>query len=503
MSQSSKTRRNASPDLLYNHLPPHAPEMERSVLGALMVDGSGFDEVTELLSPDSFYDKKNQLIYDAIQELAAKEQPFDALAVKDRLEKNGKFEEAGGMAYLGELMREATGSAGIRYHAEVINEKYIRRRIIASTSEAQTNAFDDTFDSKELLDTTQASLYAISEQSQRKEYTQIDPVVRAAYKEVQDAANNKGGMSGIPALFSKLDKKTSGWQKSDLIIIGARPAMGKTAFALSMARNIAFTQNKPMAFFSLEMSAIQLTKRLMSNVCEIPADKLRSGQLEPYEWAQLDSGLGEMMGKNLIIDDTSALSIFELRTKARRMKEKENIELIMIDYLQLMNASGMKFSSRQEEVSLISRNLKALAKELDIPIIALSQVSRKVSDREGEDAKRPQLSDLRESGSIEQDADLVCFIHRPEYYHITGSSDGQQDYRGKAEIIIAKHRNGETGIVYLKFKPEFTRFMDPDDSTISGNAIHGEAMEAVPRDEFPPSPFDDQPFAGATEEVPY
>ncbi len=466
----SKTNsRTAAPDQLLTHMPPQALEMERSVLGSLMVDRAGYDIVTDILSPDSFYDKKHQLIYAAIRDLAAEDKPFDAISVKAQLEKNGTFNDAGQMVYLADLVREATGSAGIRYHAEVIAEKYIKRQLITASSEMQTQAFDETIDSQELLNSAQQSLYRISQDSQHKDFTQINPVVDRVYKSIEDAAKLKGGLSGVPTLFHKIDDITSGWQNSDLIIIAARPAMGKTAFALSMARNIAVSQRLPMAFFSLEMSNDQLVKRLVSNVCEIAADKLRSGDLKPYEWTQLDSKITELKDAPLFIDDTSSLSIFELRTKARRLVAEHGVKIIMIDYLQLMTASGsgIKFGNRQEEVSTISRNLKALAKELDVPIIALSQVNREVTKREGEEAKRPQLSDLRESGAIEQDADIVCFLHRPEYYKIYQSNDNTQDYRGKAEFIIAKHRNGALDIVQLKFKPEFTRFMNLDDYSVS------------------------------------
>ena len=470
---SKPNSRTAAPDQLLTHLPPQAMEMERSVLGSLMVDRAGFDLITDILTPESFYDKKHQLIFEAIRDLAVDDKPFDVLSVKSRLEKTGNFKDAGQMVYLADLIREATGSAGIRYHAEVIAEKYIKRQLITASSEVQTQAFDDTVDSNQLLDAAQDTLYKISERSQRTEFTQINPVIDRVYRSIEDTAKLQGKLSGTPTLFHKIDSITSGWQKSDLIIIAARPAMGKTAFALSMARNIAVSQRIPLAFFSLEMSNEQLVKRLISNVCEIEADKLRSGDLKPYEWTQLDSKITELKDAPLYVDDTSSLSIVELRTKARRLVQEHKVEVIIIDYLQLMTASGsgMRFGNRQEEVSQISRSLKALAKDLNVPIIALSQVNREVAKREGEEGKRPQLSDLRESGAIEQDADIVCFLHRPEYYKIYQSDDNTQDYRGKAEFIIAKHRNGALGIVYLRFKPELTRFMNLDEYTGGGGTI--------------------------------
>ena len=467
---SKPNTRTAAPEQLLTHIPPQALEMERSVLGSLMVDRAGYDLVTEIITPDSFYDRKHQLIYEAIRDLAVEDKPFDVLSVKAQLEKKGTFKDAGQMVYLADLIREATGSAGIRYHAEVIAEKYIKRQLITASSEVQTKAFDETVDSKQLLDSAQDNLYKISERSQRTEYTQINPIISRVYQSIEEAAKLRGKLSGVPTLFHKIDKITGGWQKSDLIIIAARPAMGKTAFALSMARNIAVSQRVPMAFFSLEMSNDQLVKRLISNVCEIEAEKLRSGDLQPYEWTQLDAKITELNDAPLYVDDTSSLSIFELRTKARRLVQEHHVQIIMIDYLQLMTASGsgIRFGNRQEEVSHISRSLKALAKDLNVPVISLSQVNREVTKREGEEAKRPQLSDLRESGAIEQDADIVCFLHRPEYYKIYQSADNTQDYRGKAEFIFAKHRNGSLDIVHLKFKPELTRFMNLDDYTGGG-----------------------------------
>jgi len=299
----------------------------------------------------------------------------------------------------------------------------------------------------------------------KKDYTQINPVIAEAYDLIQKAAARTDGLSGLESGYTKLDKMTSGWQKSDLIIIAARPAMGKTAFVLSMAKNIAVNFRNPVALFSLEMSNVQLVNRLISNVCEIPSEKIKSGQLAAYEWQQLDYKLKDLLDAPLYVDDTPSLSVFELRTKARRLVREHGVRIIIIDYLQLMNASGMSFGSRQEEVSTISRSLKGLAKELNIPIIALSQLNRGVESREGIDGKRPQLSDLRESGAIEQDADMVCFIHRPEYYKIFQDEKGN-DLHGMAEIIIAKHRNGAVGDVLLRFRGEFARFQNPDDEMI-------------------------------------
>ena len=298
------------------------------------------------------------------------------------------------------------------------------------------------------------------------------------------------GLKGLASGFDKLDAATNGWQNGNLIVVAGRPAMGKTAFALSLAKNIAVDQNRPMAFFSLEMSDVQLANRLMSNACQIDGKKLLSGQLDQEDWKRLDKNLAVLIEAPLYIDDTESLSVMELRTKARRLVKEHHVELIMIDYLQLMTASGMRYNNRQEEVSIISRSLKGLAKELNIPVLALSQLNRGVESREGAEGKRPQLSDLRESGAIEQDADMVVFLHRPEYYGLLQSSDGFIDYRGKAEVIISKHRKGATGIVMMDFMGEFTRFLNPEDNNIGKSPIGGEIVGSRINGENNPGHFD-------------
>ena len=297
----------------------------------------------------------------------------------------------------------------------------------------------------------------------------MDPIIKDAIDIIMRHYQNKDGLTGVPTGYTKLDDITSGWQASDLVIIAGRPAMGKTSFALSLAKNVASDYKVPTAFFSLEMSNVQLVNRLISNCCEIQGKHIQSGQLEPDEFDRLDKRISALTGAPLYIDDTPGLSVFELRTKARRLVREHGVKIIMIDYLQLMNANGMRFSSRQEEVSTISRSLKGLAKELNIPILALSQLNRGVESREGLEGKRPQLSDLRESGAIEQDADMVLFVHRPEYYHIYQDDHGR-DLHGMAQIIIAKHRKGATGDVLLTFRGEYTRFENPEDTQLGNSA---------------------------------
>ena len=498
----------------YGHLQPQAPELEEAVLGALMIEKDAYSLVSEILKPESFYEYRNQLLYKAIQTLAIQQKPIDILTVAEQLRSTGELEEVGGPVHIAQLAGKVNSSAHIEYHARIIAQKFLARELITYTSLIQTKAFDETNDVEDLMQEAEGKLFAISQQNMKKDYTQINPVIKQAYEQLKIAASRDSGLSGLSTGFYDLDKMTSGWQKSDLVIIAARPAMGKTAFVLSMAKNIAVNNREPVALFSLEMSNVQLVNRLITNVCEISGEKIKSGQLAPYEWGQLDSNITALFDAPLYVDDTPSLSIFELRTKARRLVREHGVKLIIIDYLQLMNASGASFGSRQEEVSTISRSLKGLAKELDIPIIALSQLNRGVESREGIEGKRPQLSDLRESGAIEQDADIVCFIHRPEYYKIFQDEKGN-DLHGVAEIIIAKHRNGAVGDVRLRFVGQYARFQNLQDESIAPlpeDAVLGSKMNrrqmapASASDEYigmppvPPPPADNPfPMGGVTD----
>ena len=475
MAEQTNNRRRKSNqplDPTYGHLQPQATEMEKAVLGALMIDKDAYAIVCEILRPESFYEPRNQMVYAAIRDLSMEEKPVDMLTVTDQLAKSGNLEQVGGPGYIAELSSGVATSANIEYHANVIAQKSLARQLISFSSMIQTKAFDETIDVEDLMQEAEGSLFELSQHNMKKDYTAIDPVIAQAVKGIQDAAKNTDGLTGVSTGYYKLDDITSGWQASDLVIIAGRPAMGKTSFALSMAKNIAADLRQPMAFFSLEMSNVQLVNRLISNACEIQGSKILNGQLQRDEWERLDKNINQLLGAPLYVDDTPGLSVFELRTKARRLVREHGIKLIMIDYLQLMNANGMRFSSRQEEVSTISRLLKGLAKELNIPILALSQLNRGVESREGLEGKRPQLSDLRESGAIEQDADMVLFVHRPEYYHIYQDDNGR-DLHGMAQIIIAKHRKGATGDVLLTFRGEFTRFENPEEKTIDNRAPMG------------------------------
>lgn len=500
----STTRPKPQPVNDYGRLQPQALELEEAVIGALMIEKDAYSQVSEILRPESFYEHRHQLIYAAITDLAVQQKPVDILTVTEQLRKRGELEDVGGPFYITQLSSKVASSAHIEYHARIIAQKYLARQLITFSSDIETKAFDETLDVDDLMQEAEGKLFEISQRNLKKDYTQINPIIAEAYELLQKAAARTDGLSGLESGFTKLDKMTSGWQNSDLVIIAARPAMGKTAFVLSMARNIAVNFRNPVALFSLEMSNVQLVNRLIVNVCEIPGEKIKSGQLVAYEWQQLDYKLKDLIDAPLYVDDTPSLSVFELRTKARRLVREHGVKIIIIDYLQLMNASGMSYGSRQEEVSTISRSLKGLAKELNIPIIALSQLNRGVENREGIEGKRPQLSDLRESGAIEQDADMVCFIHRPEYYKIY-SDDKGNDLRGMAEIIIAKHRNGATGDVLLRFKAEYAKFQNPDDDMIIpmpdagamlGSRLNNIAGGSVPPPRVESAPIPNNPFGG-------
>ncbi len=485
MPENKKTRKVNNNSI---HMQPQAVDIEKMVLGALMVDKDAFSIVSEILHPETFYEPRSQKIYKAIQTLSLNEDPVDIMTVVEELKREGTLDEIGGAGYILELSERVASSAHIEYHAKILAQKYLARQLISFASVIETKAFDETVDVDELMQEAEGSLFELSQKNMRQDYTQIDPVVKQAVEILQKAAANKGGLTGIPTGYAKLDDYTSGWQRSDLVIIAGRPAMGKTSFALSLAKNIAVDYDTPIAFFSLEMNNVQLVNRLISNVCEIEGKKILNGQLDDEEWKRLDKNVRKLQAAPIYIDDTPGMSIFELRTKARRLVREKGVQVIMIDYLQLMNANGARFGSRQEEVSTISRSLKGLAKELDIPVLALSQLNRTVEGREGIDGKRPQLSDLRESGAIEQDADMVLFVHRPEYYRIFTDEKGN-DLHGKAQIIIAKHRKGGTGDVLLNFRGEFTRFENPTDSDkspIGGGEIIGSKING---DDLGPSPY--------------
>ncbi len=473
-------------------VPPQAVDLEEIVLGSVMIDKDALVQVENLLSVDIFYHNKHKTIYQAIDQLLKDGNPIDLLTVTQQLKKTGDLESVGGAFFLSQLTSRVASTAHLEYHSRILLEKYMMRELIHTSSEIITKSYEPSTDVFKLLDLAEANLFAISEKNFHREYEGMETLVESAIDEIIAAKESGGNLSGIPSGFKYLDRVTAGWQKSDLIIMAARPGMGKTAFVLSMARNMAVEHDVPLAIFSLEMSAVQLTTRLISSESEISADKLKKGTLKDYEWDVLNKKIKNLIKAPIYIDDTPALSIFELRSKARRLHSQHGIKMIVIDYIQLMTAGG-EGGNREQEISMISRSLKGLAKELNIPIITLSQLNRSVETRGG--LKRPMLSDLRESGAIEQDADLVMFIYRPEYYDLEYFDDkGEKPAKGMAEIIVAKHRNGPLENVLLRFKASHAKFMDPDfDSGFNGNsAPYGDINEGIPQTTVTfPSKMDD------------
>ena len=446
-------------------IPPQAIEMEQAVLGALLLEKDALNRVVDVVRPAMFYKDAHQVIYEGVNELFQNSEPIDLLTVKNWLSLNGKLEAVGGVYYLTELTSKVASAANIEYHARVIAQKYLLREMIKIGDEVVNKAYDETTDVFDLLDDTEKHLFELSETNLRRNYMAMTDLVHSTLKRLEGLQGQEGGVTGVPTGFSIMDQMTSGFQPSDLIIIAARPAMGKTAFTLSAMRNAAVRFGVPCAFFSLEMAATQLVQRLLCGEAEIDAQKVRTGRLERYEWEQLTTRIGQLSKAPIYIDDTPGLSIMDLRAKGRRLKAEKNIGMIMIDYLQLMTGSA-KAGSREQEIAGISRSLKELAKELNVPIIALSQLSRAVETRGGD--KKPMLSDLRESGSIEQDADMVMFLYRPEYYGLTTYEDGTST-QGVAEVIIAKQRNGPVGEVRLQFINKFAKFADLNDFQAEAN----------------------------------
>lgn len=442
-------------------IPPQAPDLEEAVLGAIMLEKDAILQVIDILKPESFYRDQHQKIFQAIIDLTSSNRAIDLLTVTEELRRKKELEEVGGPVFVSQLTSRIASTAHLEFHARIVAQKFIQRELIRVSSEIQHRAFDESTDVDDLLDFSEAELFNIAQGNIKKESQKVNVLIKEAIAQIQEASKRADSLIGIPSGFTKLDRLTNGWQGSDLVIIAARPSMGKTAFVLSMTRNMAVEHNRAVAIFSLEMASLQLVNRLIVAETELPSTRIRNGKLADFEWEQLDYKIKRLVDAPIFIDDTPAISVFELRAKARRLKRQHNIDILIIDYLQLMTGSADTRGNREQEVSTISRALKSIAKELDIPVIALSQLNRSVEIRTG--SKRPQLSDLRESGAIEQDADMVIFIHRPEKYGLLEDEEGNS-LRGLAEIILAKHRNGPIGDVLLKFKDEFAKFTDLEEA---------------------------------------
>ena len=473
INRDKKRRKTPGMDLstmVYGKVPPQAKELEEAVLGAIMLEKSAFDSLVDTnLKPECFYVEAHQLIFKAMMDMQQRGIPIDILTVVEELKRKEQLDLVGGPYYVTKLTNSVVSTANIEAHARILLQKFIQRELIRISGEIIGDAYEDSTDVFDLLDDSETKMFNITNNYLKKNFEDIGNVLAKTINRIDHLRLQKDDISGVTSGFPSLDRITYGWQPTDLIILAARPSVGKTAFALNLARNAALNPVKPMAvgFFSLEMSASQLVQRILSAESEIHMEKISRGKLEEHEYQQLHAkGIKKLETAPLYIDDTAALNIFEFRAKARRMVNKHQVKIIIIDYLQLMSGSGDRNSNREQEISNISRNLKALAKELNIPIIALSQLSRAVETRK--ESKMPQLSDLRESGAIEQDADMVMFIYRPEYYENFTNEMGE-DNRGETHIKIAKHRNGALETIKLKALLHIQKFEEWNaDSGIGG-----------------------------------
>lgn len=487
LNKDRKARRKTSLDLstmVYGKVPPQARDLEEAVLGAIMLEKTAFDTVIEILKPECFYVDAHQRIFRAMQSLAQKSMPIDLLTVVEELRSKEELELVGGPYFVTKLTNAVVSSANIDTHSRIILQKFIQRDLIRISGEVISDAYEDSTDVFDLLDEAESKLFEITNNHLRKNFDSIDSVLVKTIQRIEDMRNRQEDITGVPSGFASLDRVTYGWQPTDLVILAARPSVGKTAFALNLARNAALSASKPtpIAFFSLEMSSSQLVQRILSAESEIWLEKIARGKMEEHEMQQLyRNGIQRLQSAPIFIDDTPALNIFELRAKCRRLKNKHNLGLVIIDYLQLMSGTGDKRSSnREQEISTISRNLKGLAKELGIPIIALSQLSREVEKRKEGD-KMPQLSDLRESGAIEQDADMVMFLYRPEYYNITANEFGENN-KGETHVRIAKHRNGSLETIKLRALLHIQKFTEMEGDDFGGLGMPQGNWKPVPGD---------------------
>lgn len=491
MPSQSNTRKKvleAEEIALGGKLPPQALDVEEAVLGAMLVEPSCVEPAMEDLSDGSFLDKRHKMIYAAMCKLVEEHVSIDMITVASKLREMGNLEAVGGPVVLARLSENIGSAAHIEYYIKVLRQKNIQRDLISASNAILKDAYDDQVNMEDLVDMAQSRIYEAVQKNQKYDVQDIGSVINKAMNRIQEM-QTIDGLSGVPSGYPSIDRITNGWQKSDLIILAARPSVGKTAFALNIVRNAAVDHHIPVAFFSLEMSSIQLGMRLMTSESGLGADKIKGGQkLENDEWNLLEQSLKNLAKAPIYIDETPGLPLMEFRTKVKSLVKQKGVRLVIVDYLQLMQGPADYKGNREQEVAAISRMLKATAKELEIPIIALSQLSRASVQRQNGNGK-PQLSDLRESGSIEQDADMVLFIHRPDF---VGLSDDAAE-KEKTQLIIAKHRNGETRDIDMVFKSEKVRFMEISDTIYAQDEPHTyeSKMNSQPREEY--SPFDGGP----------
>lgn len=479
-TDNKKVRRKSSLDLgtmVYGKVPPQAKDLEEAILGAIMVQAGAIDTVSEWLKPEVFYVEAHQRIFNAMLSLLMKSQPVDILTVAEQLRSTEELEIVGGAYYVTKLTNSVVSAANIEAHSKIIIQKFVQREVIRIGGLMIAEAYEDSADIFDLLENAENNLFAITKALQNNDFKQVDHLLVKAIQEIEKMRHEEEKLSGVTSGFPSIDKKTHGWQNTDLIILAARPAVGKTAFALNLAIN-AVKAGTPTALFSLEMSAGQLIRRAMSSESEIPLEKIQRARLDDPDMERLyKKAIQPLAQKKIFIDDTSGISVWELRAKARRLKNKHYIGLIIIDYLQLMSGSGNnKHGNREQEISEISRNLKKIAKDLDIPVIALSQLSRQTENRTN---KKPQLSDLRESGAIEQDADAVIFMYRPEYYGIQKDATGEST-SGETEFNFAKYRNGSPGICKLRAQLWIQKFVEMDDAFPVAEKVNGVSQSWTP-----------------------
>ena len=471
--------------------PPQALDVEEAVLGALLIEPNCIDEAMDELVPSCFYSEKHRMVFEAMRALRSESVALDLLSVSQKLKSQGNLEAVGGTMFLAQLSQKIGAAAHIEYYIRILKQKFIQRELITASYDILKTSYDESVNVDDLIDTAQTKIFSAIQNNVKRDVEEIGKVINDAMSEIQRFQKLEGRLSGVPSGFPSIDKITLGWQASDLIILAARPSVGKTAFVLNLARNAAVDFNMPVAIFSLEMPSIQLAKRMMVSETRLSADKIKGGtKLEPHEWVQLEEQIKRLAKAPLYIDDTPSLPVMEFRSKVKKLVKQKGVRLIVVDYLQLMQGPAELRGMREQEVAAISRTLKATAKELNVPIIALSQLSRQSENRQGSN-RRPQLSDLRESGSIEQDADMVVFIHRYDYQ---GLSDNPDDI-GRTQIIIAKHRNGAIADVDMKFRADEVRFVDEqeslahhaaslDDSVPAGYNVIGTADFGTPMDDF-------------------
>jgi replicative DNA helicase len=479
LNKDKKSRRKKEPDLstmVYGKVPPQAKDLEEDILGAIMLEKDAFEVVSEYLKPECFYVDSHHRIFKAMQNLATKSQPIDIRTVVEALRTAEELDLVGGPYYVTKLTNAVTSSANIEYYCKIVFQKFLQREMIRVCGETLSNAYEDSTDVFELMGEHERKLTEVTMSRNDNVITTLDTEMVLASQRIMERMLAEEKITGVPSGFNDLDRVTHGFQKKELIILAARPSVGKTAFAANIAINAALHPTKAVkvGFFSLEMGKGMITERMLSCQSEMHLEKILTGNLEEWEIKKIyESGIQQLSGEKIFLDETPALTIFDIRTKARRLKRKENIGLIIIDYLQLMSGEGERHGNREQEISKISRGLKSLAKELQIPIIALSQLSREPDKRKGEQ-KMPVLSDLRESGAIEQDADLVAFMYRPEYYDQTSDEMGDST-RGETHIKIAKHRNGKLDVVKLKALLHIQKFV-PFDSNMQALPLNNSSQ---------------------------